>query len=138
MNSRLVVPRRSPPICCNRRSNARRFGSRVSGSCSARRRSCCSRRAVRALKASGDRRVSGESQLPRGLSRTTYDYVAKLHALACLLARTPDARVVLAARPVPGVGGVAGKVAAGSGTVRVFADGSAGSAAAPLPGILSF
>ena len=40
---------------------------------------------------------------------------------------------------MPGVGGVAGKGAAvGSGTVRAFAAGSAGSAAAPLPGILSF
>lgn len=44
-------------------------------------------RIIRAFRASGDRRVSGESQLPRGLSRTTYDYVAKLHALACLIAK---------------------------------------------------
>lgn len=41
-------------------------------------------RIVRAFRSSGDRRVSGESHLPRGLSRITYDYVAKLHALACL------------------------------------------------------
>ena len=41
-------------------------------------------RIVRAFRKTGDRRVSGESHLPRGLSRTTYDYVAKLHALACL------------------------------------------------------
>jgi membrane-bound lytic murein transglycosylase D len=41
-------------------------------------------RIIRAFRSSGDRRVSGESHLPRGLSRTTYDYVAKLHALACL------------------------------------------------------
>lgn len=41
-------------------------------------------RIVRAFRSTGDRRVSGESHLPRGLSRTTYDYVAKLHALACL------------------------------------------------------
>jgi membrane-bound lytic murein transglycosylase D len=41
-------------------------------------------RVLRAFRASGDRRVSGESRLPRGLSNTTYDYVAKLHALACL------------------------------------------------------
>ena len=41
-------------------------------------------RIVRAFRSSGDRRVSGERHLPRGLSRTTYDYVAKLHALACL------------------------------------------------------
>ncbi|MBW8312032.1 MAG: transglycosylase SLT domain-containing protein [Rhizobium sp.] len=52
-------------------------------------------RILRALKASGDRRVSGESQLPRGLSRTTYDYVAKLHALACLLARPERHGLVL-------------------------------------------
>lgn len=44
-------------------------------------------RILRAFRNSGDRRVSGESQLPRGLSRTTYDYVAKMHALACLIAR---------------------------------------------------
>lgn len=44
-------------------------------------------RIVRAFRDTGDRRVSGESRLPRGLSRTTYDYVAKLHALACLFAK---------------------------------------------------
>lgn len=44
-------------------------------------------RLLRAFRASGDRVVSGERQLPRGLSHTTYDYVAKLHALACLLAQ---------------------------------------------------
>lgn len=44
-------------------------------------------RIIRAFRAGGDRRVSGESHLPRGLSRTTYDYVAKLHALACLIAK---------------------------------------------------
>lgn len=43
-------------------------------------------RLLRAFRASGDRVVSGERQLPRGLSHTTYEYVAKLHALACLLA----------------------------------------------------
>ena len=41
-------------------------------------------RIIRAFRSSGDRRVSGERHLPRGLSRTTYDYVAKMHALACL------------------------------------------------------
>ena len=41
-------------------------------------------RVLRAFRNSGDHRVSGESRLPRGLSNTTYDYVAKLHALACL------------------------------------------------------
>jgi len=44
-------------------------------------------RILRAFRANGDRRVSGESRLPSGLSRTTYDYVAKMHALACLIAQ---------------------------------------------------
>jgi membrane-bound lytic murein transglycosylase D len=39
----------------------------------------------RAFERSGDRRVSGERRLPSGLSNITYDYVAKLHALACLI-----------------------------------------------------
>ncbi len=39
----------------------------------------------RALARSGDRRVSGERRLPPGLSSITYAYVAKLHALACLI-----------------------------------------------------
>lgn len=67
-------------------------------------------RIIRAFRSSGDRRVSGESQLPRGLSRTTYAYVAKLHALACLIAKPErhglqlprDARFVpLARRTLP-------------------------------------
>lgn len=52
-------------------------------------------RIIRAFRASGDRRVSGESHLPRGLSRTTYDYVAKLHALACLIAKPERQGLVL-------------------------------------------
>ena len=52
-------------------------------------------RIVRAFRNSGDRRVSGESQLPRGLSRTTYDYVAKLHALACLFEKPERHGLVL-------------------------------------------
>ena len=52
-------------------------------------------RIIRAFRASGDRRVSGESHLPRGLSRTTYDYVAKLHALSCLLAKPERHGLVL-------------------------------------------
>ncbi len=52
-------------------------------------------RILRAFNAAGDRRVSGERHLPRGLSRTTYDYVAKLHALACLLARPERHGLVL-------------------------------------------
>jgi membrane-bound lytic murein transglycosylase D len=39
----------------------------------------------RAFARSGDRRVSGERRLPHGLSGITYAYVAKLHALACLI-----------------------------------------------------
>lgn len=41
----------------------------------------------RAFARSGDRRVSGERRLPAGLSPITYAYVAKLHALACLVAQ---------------------------------------------------
>lgn len=52
-------------------------------------------RILRAFRASGDRRVSGERHLPRGLSRTTYDYVAKLHALACLIAKPERHGLVL-------------------------------------------
>ncbi len=52
-------------------------------------------RILRAFSASGDRRVSGERHLPRGLSRTTYDYVAKMHALACLLAKPERHGLVL-------------------------------------------
>lgn len=52
-------------------------------------------RIVRAFRNSGDRRVSGESHLPRGLSRTTYDYVAKLHALACLFEKPERHGLVL-------------------------------------------
>jgi membrane-bound lytic murein transglycosylase D len=52
-------------------------------------------RILRAFRASGDRRVSGEKHLPRGLSRTTYDYVAKLHALACLIAKPERHGLVL-------------------------------------------
>lgn len=52
-------------------------------------------RIVRAFRTSGDRRVSGESHLPRGLSRTTYDYVAKLHALACLFEKPERHGLVL-------------------------------------------
>ncbi|KAA2285657.1 transglycosylase SLT domain-containing protein [Arenimonas fontis] len=43
-------------------------------------------RILRAFRASGDHRASGEERLPVGLARTTYDYVAKLRALACLIA----------------------------------------------------
>ena len=52
-------------------------------------------RILRAFRASGDQRVSGESRLPRGLSNTTYDYVAKLHALACLIDKPGRHHLVL-------------------------------------------
>lgn len=39
----------------------------------------------RALLRDGASRISGERRLPSGLSNVTYGYVAKLHALACLL-----------------------------------------------------
>ena len=44
-------------------------------------------RLVRAFRASGNQRVSGEHRLPHGLSTVSYDYVAKLHALACLFSK---------------------------------------------------
>jgi membrane-bound lytic murein transglycosylase D len=40
----------------------------------------------RAFARHGASRVSGERRLPAGLSNVTYAYVAKLHALACLIA----------------------------------------------------
>ena len=40
----------------------------------------------RAFARAGERRVSGERRLPPGLSEITYAYIAKLHALACLIA----------------------------------------------------
>ncbi|MFY2764375.1 transglycosylase SLT domain-containing protein [Arenimonas sp. MALMAid1274] len=52
-------------------------------------------RILRAFRSSKDHRVSGESHLPRGLSRTTYDYVAKIHALACLFAKPERHGLVL-------------------------------------------
>lgn len=82
-------------------------------------------RILRAFRASGDTRVSGESHLPRGLSRTTYDYVAKLHALACLIAKPErqglmlprDARFVPLARfPVPAGAGSLDAAARALGT----------------------
>ena len=43
-------------------------------------------RVRRAIARDGSQRVSGERRLPTGLSGVTYAYVAKLHALACLVA----------------------------------------------------
>jgi membrane-bound lytic murein transglycosylase D len=42
-------------------------------------------RLINAFRRSGNRSVSGERQLPQGLSNITYDYVAKLQALSCLI-----------------------------------------------------
>jgi membrane-bound lytic murein transglycosylase D len=44
-------------------------------------------RLINAFKRSGSRSVSGERQLPQGLSNITYDYVAKLQALSCLISQ---------------------------------------------------
>jgi membrane-bound lytic murein transglycosylase D len=52
-------------------------------------------RILRAFRAAGNDRVSGEHRLPRGLSPITYDYVAKLHALACLISKPERAGLVL-------------------------------------------
>jgi membrane-bound lytic murein transglycosylase D len=52
-------------------------------------------RILRAFRASGDQRVSGERRLPEGLANTTYDYVAKLHALACLFDKPERQGLVL-------------------------------------------
>lgn len=43
-------------------------------------------RILRAFRSNGHRDASAERKLPEGLSRITYDYVAKLRALACLIA----------------------------------------------------
>lgn len=67
-------------------------------------------RIERAFRSNGHRDASGERKLPQGLSRITYDYVAKLRALACLIAEPGrqgldlprDARFVPLARlPLP-------------------------------------
>jgi membrane-bound lytic murein transglycosylase D len=43
-------------------------------------------RLINAFTRDGNRDVSGEQEKPRGLSNITYDYVAKLQALSCLIA----------------------------------------------------
>ena len=43
-------------------------------------------RILRAFRSNGHEQASAERRLPQGLSRTTYDYVAKIRALACLIA----------------------------------------------------
>lgn len=43
-------------------------------------------RLLNAFERDGNRDVSGEQEKPRGLSNITYDYVAKLQALSCLIA----------------------------------------------------
>lgn len=52
-------------------------------------------RILRAFRANGHRDASGERKLPQGLSRITYDYVAKLRALSCLLVEPDRAGLVL-------------------------------------------
>lgn len=42
-------------------------------------------RLLRAWDKAGDQKVSGELRLPHGMARHTYDYIAKLRALACLI-----------------------------------------------------
>ncbi|WP_374601682.1 transglycosylase SLT domain-containing protein [Arenimonas sp.] len=67
-------------------------------------------RILRAFRSNGHRDASAERKLPQGLSRITYDYVAKIRALACLIAEPGrqglelprDARFVPLARlPLP-------------------------------------
>jgi membrane-bound lytic murein transglycosylase D len=48
-----------------------------------------------ALRRSGSRRVSAADHLPAGLSHITYDYVAKLQALSCLIAEPARHHLVL-------------------------------------------
>ncbi|HLS83291.1 MAG TPA: transglycosylase SLT domain-containing protein [Arenimonas sp.] len=52
-------------------------------------------RILRAFRANGGRKVSGEERLPAGLAHTTYAYVAKLRALACLIAEPERQGLVL-------------------------------------------
>lgn len=52
-------------------------------------------RLLRAFRQSDNRQISSERRLPHGLSPITYDYVAKLHALSCLIAEPERAQVRL-------------------------------------------
>ncbi|HEX5693486.1 MAG TPA: transglycosylase SLT domain-containing protein [Arenimonas sp.] len=52
-------------------------------------------RIERAFRSNGHRDASGERKLPQGLSRITYAYVAKLRALACLIAEPGRQDLVL-------------------------------------------
>lgn len=52
-------------------------------------------RIQRAFRANGHNDASAERKLPQGLSRITYDYVAKLRALACLIAEPERQGLVL-------------------------------------------
>ena len=60
-------------------------------------------RLMGAFKRSSNRDVSAANRTPRGLSNTTYDYVAKLQALSCLIAEPEKQglRLPLSARFVP-------------------------------------
>jgi len=60
-------------------------------------------RLMGAFKRSSNRDVSAANRTPRGLSNTTYDYVAKLQALSCLIAEPEKQglRLPVSARFVP-------------------------------------
>lgn len=53
----------------------------------------------RAFAEAGDRRVSEERRLPPGLSGITYAYIAKLHALACLITEPGHHGLTLPSEP---------------------------------------
>lgn len=86
-------------------------------------------RILRAFRNSGDERVSGERRLPRGLSNTTYDYVAKLHALACLIDKPERHGLVLPREarfvPLARVSLPAGVASLDQAAVRMGVDASA-------------
>ncbi|WP_022967970.1 transglycosylase SLT domain-containing protein [Arenimonas oryziterrae] len=52
-------------------------------------------RVLNAFKRNGSREASGEKRLPKGLSNITYDYVAKLQALSCLISEPERQGLVL-------------------------------------------
>mgnify|MGYP002780731528 CR=1 FL=1 len=86
-------------------------------------------RILRAFRSSGDERVSGERRLPRGLSNTTYDYVSKLHALACLIDKPERHGLVLPREarfiPLARVALPAGVASLDQAAVRLGVDASA-------------
>ena len=58
-------------------------------------------RLARALRAAGSNRISAEKQLPPGLAPVTYDYVAKLRALACFIQTAGESDFGLDTMPDP-------------------------------------